>query len=74
MSSEQVISRVSVERANDFDLSQGMHALSGIFWALEALVVDQALDNVADPEELRNGIANLIAAGGMLTKQITDRI
>ncbi len=36
-------------------------------------IEDNGPDGFADPTELENGIADLIVAGGILTKQIIDR-
>ncbi len=66
-------SQVLVNRATQGDLEMAAYGMSGIFWALNMLVVQGAADDIAREHDLRNGIANLIIAGQELSNEITGR-
>jgi hypothetical protein len=55
------------------DLELTVHALHGIFWALDMLVNQRVADKVAHEGDRRNGIANLIVAGERLCDDMTER-
>ena len=65
--------KAEVDRSSKGYLRQSVHALHGIFWALDMLVVHRVADEVAHDEDLRNGIDQLILAGEMMTKDLGDR-
>ena len=50
-----------------------IHALRGIFWALNMLVVHHAADDIAHEEDLHNGISALILAGEQLADETAER-
>jgi hypothetical protein len=62
-----------VKRPDHGDLELTIHALHGIFWALEMLVNHRAADKVTHESNRRNGIANLIIAGNLLADEIVER-
>jgi hypothetical protein len=64
---------VQVERPDRGDLELTVHALHGIFWALDMLVNQRVADKVALEIDRRNGIANLIVAGERLCEDMTER-
>ena len=63
----------SVKRPERGDLEMTIHALHGIFWALNMLVVHRAADNIAHQNDLRNGIDALILAGNQLASETAER-
>jgi hypothetical protein len=64
---------VSVKRPGQGDLEMTIHALRGIFWALNMLVVHNAADDIAHKADLDSGISDLILAGDRLTAEIAER-
>ena len=64
---------VNVERPERGDLQATIHALHGIFWALNMLVVHHAADDIAHENDLHNGISALILAGEQLADEMTER-
>ncbi len=66
-------SRAYVTKPDQGDLEMAVHAMNGIFWALNMLVVQGAADDIAHEEDRHNGIANLIVAGERLTNEISER-
>jgi len=71
--SEQPRAKAHVEKPDEGDLQMVIHGLSGIFWVLDQLVVDNVLGDVADKRELENAVAGLIIVGGILTEQLKER-
>jgi Pyruvate/2-oxoacid:ferredoxin oxidoreductase gamma subunit len=67
-------SKITVDRAAEDDLSLAVHAMQGIFWALDMLVVNHAADGIAFEEKRKNGIAGLIIAGELLAEEIGNRV
>jgi len=65
--------KVKVDRATENDLGHAVLALGGIFWALDMLVVEKAADGIASEESRSEGIANLIAAGNLLARELYER-
>jgi hypothetical protein len=65
--------QVRVERLDRGDLELTVHALHGIFWALDMLVNHRLADKVALESDRHNGIANLIVAGQRLCDDMTER-
>jgi hypothetical protein len=63
----------SVKRPGQGDLEMTIHALRGIFWALNMLVVRHAADDIAHEEDLHNGISALILAGEQLANETAER-
>jgi hypothetical protein len=70
---ETTKNQVQVERPDRGDLELTVHALHGIFWALDMLVNQRVADKVACEVHRRNGIANLIVAGERLCDDMTER-
>jgi hypothetical protein len=64
---------VNVERPERGDLQMTIHALHGIFWALNMLVVHHAADDIAHEDDLHNGIDALILAGEHLAEEMAER-
>jgi hypothetical protein len=62
-----------VKRPEQGDLEMTIHALGGIFWALNMLVVHHAADAIAHERDLRNGIDALILAGKQLADDMAER-
>jgi hypothetical protein len=50
-----------------------IHALRGIFLALNMLVVHHAADEIAHENDLNNGISALILAGEQLADEMAER-
>ena len=65
--------KASVKRPGPEDLQMTIHALRGIFWALNMLVVHHAADDIAHEEDLHNGISALILAGEQLADETAER-
>ena len=55
-------------------MEMAIHGLNGIFWALNVVVVQRAVDDMLHDRDRENGIASLIMAGGLLTKEITGQL
>jgi hypothetical protein len=66
-------SMVEVERADEDDLSLAVHAMEGIFWALDMLVVNRTADGISFEENRKTGIGGLILAGKLLAEEVTRR-
>jgi hypothetical protein len=66
-------STVNVERPERADLQATIHALHGILWALDMLVVNQAADGIANETDRAEGIAGLIWAGEQLAEEMAER-
>jgi hypothetical protein len=64
---------VSVNRPDIGDLQSTIHALHGILWALDMLVVNQAADGIANDTDRAEGIAGLILAGEQLAEEMAER-
>jgi hypothetical protein len=62
-----------VKRPERGDLEATIHALGGIFWALNMLVVHHAADDIAHDEDRLNGIDALILAGNQLASETAER-
>jgi hypothetical protein len=62
-----------VKRPGRGDLEMTIHALHGIFWALNLLVVHRAADDIAHENDLHNGISALILAGEQLADEMAER-
>jgi hypothetical protein len=65
--------KASVKRPGPEDLQMTIHALRGIFWALNMLVVHHAADDIAHENDLNNGISALILAGEQLADETAER-
>ena len=65
--------KASVKRPGPEDLEMTIHALRGIFWALNMLVVHHAADDIAHENNLNNGIGALILAGEQLADEMAER-
>ena len=66
-------SRATVERPSKGDLEMTVHALHGIFWALNMIVGHKAADGIAPERQLAEGVDGLILAGRMLTEEVIER-
>ena len=66
-------SRASVKHPSQGDLQMTVHALQGIFWALNMLVVHHAADDIAHEQDRINGIDGLILAGQWMTEKVIER-
>lgn len=64
---------VNVPRLTEGDIQSSILGLSGIFWALDMLIINGVADEVARKDAIANGVANLIIAGKLLTKEISAR-
>ena len=65
--------KASVKRPGPEDLQMTIHALRGIFWALNMLVVHHAADEIAHENDLNNGISALILTGEQLADEMAER-
>jgi len=50
-----------------------IHALHGILWALDMLVVNRAADGIAQDADRIEGINGLILAGEQLAEKMSER-
>jgi len=73
MTSAETRPKARVDRPDEGDLETTIHALHGIFWALNMLVIHQVADKVAHGPDLRDGIDHLILAGQLITDQVSER-
>ena len=65
--------KAHVKRPKLGDLEMTSHALRGIFWALNMLVVHRVADGIAYEKDLNNGIDCLILAGEQLAAETAER-
>ena len=65
--------KARVDRPDVGDLQQAVHALHGIFWALNMLVIHRAADDIAHEQDRLNGIDQLIMAGELITDELSER-
>lgn len=62
-----------VDRPSPGDLETAIHALHGIFWALNLFVTHNVADGVTEERDRLNAIDQLIMAGRLITDEISDR-
>ena len=67
------LSRASVKRPDLGDLQMTVHALHGIFWAMNMIVGHKAADGIAPERQLAEGVDGLILAGRLLTEEVIER-
>ena len=67
------LSRASVAHPDVGDLQMTVHALHGIFWALNMIVGHKAADGIAPERQLAEGVDGLILAGRLLTEEVIER-
>ena len=63
----------SVARPDLGNLQMTMHALHGIFWALNTIVGHHAADGIAPKVQFAEGVEGLILAGQLLTEELIER-